>query len=128
MAAPAKEADKAATQNNNAVKTTDPTNTGKNARDQKLDKPTAQDQSTEKSAEAVTIKIRKAIMAKKGMSVNGQNVKIIVENGAVTLRGPVDSDAEKQVINKLAKKHSGKLKLTNELEVKENAPKATSSK
>lgn len=35
-------------------------------------------------------------MATRGLSVDARNVKIIIKNGLVVLRGPVDNDGEKQ--------------------------------
>lgn len=95
-----------------------PDNTGKNTRDRKDKKPTADDQSNKKSDVDVTRAIRKAIMAKKGFSVNAQNVKIVTKKGVVTLRGPVDTSEEKDTIETLAKENAGSFKVVNELEVK----------
>ena len=101
-----------------------PDNTAKNKRDKAEQKPTPQDQSTAQVDEAVTVKVRKAIMAKKGLSTNAQNVKIITDGHVITLRGPVDSDKEKATIEKLASKYAGKRKLTSEIEVKATATSA----
>jgi hyperosmotically inducible periplasmic protein len=45
-------------------------------------------------------------------------VKIITENGVVTLRGPVKSEAEKAKIAQLAQSAAGQAKIENQLEVK----------
>jgi osmotically-inducible protein OsmY len=45
------------------------------------------------------------------------NIKIISTNGAVTLRGPVKSDQEKEVIASKAQAIAGADKVDNELEV-----------
>ena len=50
--------------------------------------------------------------------MTAKNVKIITENGVVTLRGPVKSEAEKTKIAELAKAAAGQAKLENQLEVK----------
>ena len=42
-------------------------------------------------------------MAGKDMSLNAQNVKIITQNGKVTLRGPVNSAEEKRLIAEIAR-------------------------
>jgi len=47
-------------------------------------------------------------------------VKVITRNGKVTLRGPVDSDQEKQTINSLASGLAGKENVSNQLDVKAN--------
>ena len=44
--------------------------------------------------------------------------KLITANGVVTLRGPVQTAAEKAQIDKLARKAAGKVKIQNQLEVK----------
>jgi osmotically-inducible protein OsmY len=52
------------------------------------------------------------------LSMTAKNVKIITENGMVTLRGPVKSEAEKNKIGQLAKSAAGRMKIDNQLEVK----------
>jgi osmotically-inducible protein OsmY len=71
-----------------------PDNSGQN----KDQNPTAQDQSSAKSDRQLTAKLRRAIVADKGLSMYGHNIKIITQNGTVTLKGPVKSDEEKQKI------------------------------
>ena len=70
---------------------TQPDNSGVN----KNHAVTADSQSTAKSDRMITRKIRRAIIADKRLSTYAHNVKIITVNGAVTLKGPVDSDDEK---------------------------------
>ena len=69
-------------------------NSGKNVRDRN-NAPTPGDQSNSKSDIAITQEVRKAVMADKALSTNAHNVKIITQNGVVTLRGPVKSPEEK---------------------------------
>ncbi|CAN5562874.1 hypothetical protein BH11CYA1_BH11CYA1_49210 [soil metagenome] len=95
-----------------------PNNTSKNTRDQKLGKVTPQDQSAQKKDVDITRDLRKAIMDTKGMSVDGQNVKIITRKGVVTLRGPVSSESEKNLIGDLVKNCPSVASFTNQLEVK----------
>jgi ferritin-like metal-binding protein YciE len=52
----------------------------------------------------VLAKIRSSIIKNDELSMNGHNIKIIVDNKLVTLTGPVDSIAEKDWIYKTAKK------------------------
>src|ERR1700745_2598559 len=59
---------------------------------------TADNQANAKSDRLTTQKIRKAIMADKSLSTNAHNVKIITVDGAVTLKGPVQSEDEKQKV------------------------------
>jgi osmotically-inducible protein OsmY len=49
----------------------------------------------------------------------GHNVKIITRNGAVTLKGPVHSEEEKQAIASKAADVVGQDKVTNQLTVKQ---------
>lgn len=67
----------------------------------------------------MTANARKAIMADKDLSTYAHNVKVVTVNGAVTLKGPVKSEEEKQ---KVAADISGVVsadKITNELTVKQ---------
>jgi hyperosmotically inducible periplasmic protein len=59
---------------------------------------TAQNQSSAASDRELTAKVRKAIIADKDLSTYAHNIKIITQNGTVTLKGPVKSDDEKQKI------------------------------
>jgi osmotically-inducible protein OsmY len=95
-----------------------PNNTSKNARDEKLGKVTAENQSNKKKDVDITRELRKAIMDTKGMSVDGQNVKIITRKGVVTLRGPVSSETEKNLIGDLVKNCPSVASYTNQLEIK----------
>lgn len=71
-----------------------PDNSGQN----KAQSPTADNQGSAKADRLTTAQIRKAIIADKGLSSYAHNVKIIVQNGTVTLKGPVRSDEEKQKV------------------------------
>jgi hyperosmotically inducible periplasmic protein len=51
------------------------------------------------------------------MSVNAHNVKIITQNGKVTLRGPVNTEQEKQDLEKIATEVAGADKVDSQLEV-----------
>jgi osmotically-inducible protein OsmY len=59
---------------------------------------TAQDQSNIQSDRETTAKVRKALIADKDLSMYAHNIKIITRNGTVTLKGPVQSDDEKQKV------------------------------
>jgi osmotically-inducible protein OsmY len=58
-------------------------------------------------------------MKDKSISMYGHNVKIITQNGMVTLKGPVRSEEEKQSIEAKAVQVAGPDKVTDNLEVKE---------
>jgi hyperosmotically inducible periplasmic protein len=63
-------------------------------------------------------KIRRSLMGDKTLSTYGHNVKIIVVNGAVTIKGPVHSEDEKRQVGDLAAQVAGAEKVTNEVTVK----------
>jgi osmotically-inducible protein OsmY len=46
--------------------------------------------------------VRKAIVSDKALSTYAHNVKVVAQNGTVTLRGPVRSDEEKAKVAQLA--------------------------
>ena len=71
-------------------------------------------------------KIRQAVMADKSLSTYAHNVKIISQNGKVTLKGPVHSEAEKQSIEQKATEVAGSGNVTNEIVIKTSKPKKTS--
>ena len=103
-------------QDQSAPATTQPDNTGKN----KAHAKTAEQQSESTSDRMLTKKIRQSIMADKSLSTDAHNVKIITQNGMVTLKGPVKSDEEKTAIaSKAADVAGGQDKVTNQLTVKQ---------
>ena len=61
---------------------------------------TAQNQSSAKSDRELTAKVRQAIVQDKELSTYAHNIKIITQNGTVTLKGPVKSEDEKQKIER----------------------------
>ena len=76
-------------------------NTEVNVRDRSDAAKTPIDQNENKKDIDITANIRKRVVDTK-MSVNAQNVKIITQDGKVTLRGPVKSADEKAQIEKMA--------------------------
>ncbi len=72
-------------------------------------------------------KIRQSVMADKSLSTYAHNVKIISQNGKVTLKGPVNSEAEKQSIEQKATDVAGAGNVTNEITIKTPKPKKTSN-
>jgi osmotically-inducible protein OsmY len=63
--------------------------------------------------------VRQAIANDNGLSDAGRHVNVIVEDGAVVLRGPVKDDTEKARIDALVRKVNGVKEVTNELDVKQ---------
>jgi osmotically-inducible protein OsmY len=90
-----------------------------NSKQNKNQAQTADNQTNAKSDRLTTQKIRKAIMADKNLSTYAHNVKIITVDGAVTLKGPVQSDDEKQKVASEAASVVSADKITNELIVKQ---------
>jgi osmotically-inducible protein OsmY len=95
-----------------------PNNTAVNVRDRAPDAMTAGEQSNAKSDVALTRKIRRAVVKDSSLSMLAHNVKIVTANGNVTLRGPVNSEAEKVAIARKAKAIAGAGNVDNQLEVK----------
>jgi osmotically-inducible protein OsmY len=93
-------------------------NSGRNERDRSRETQTSGDQSNSRMDIETTAAIRRAVIHDGSLSMTAKNVKIITQNGVVTLRGPVMSDAEKTKIVELAKTHAGNAKIEDQLEVK----------
>jgi hyperosmotically inducible protein len=88
--------------------------------------PTADNQKNAATDRTTTAKVRKALMADKNLSTYAHNVKIITQNGTVTLKGPVRSDEEKSAIEAKAKEAAGDANVVNELTVAPKKQKGTS--
>jgi hyperosmotically inducible protein len=89
-----------------------------NQRDRNTTEPTADQQKENRSDRDITQQVRKAIMADKALSTYGHNVKVITQNGMVTLKGPVRSEEEKKAIEAKAAEVAGADKITNEMDIK----------
>ena len=89
-----------------------------NSAHNKAHNKTADQQAENDTDRTITQNIRKALMADKSLSTYGHNVKIITVNGAVTLKGPVHSEEEKQSIGAKAAEVAGQDKVSNQLTVK----------
>ena len=57
-------------------------------------------------------------MDDKALSTNAHNAKIVTDKGAVTLRGVVESAAEKDSVETKAKAVAGVASVDNQLEIK----------
>ena len=89
-----------------------------NSGDQNPNAATADHQGKTGSDLTITQQIRKAIIADKSLSTYAHNVKIITQNGAVTLKGPVRSEDEKSTVAAKAAEVVGPDKVTNQIDVK----------
>ena len=102
-----------------AQDSTKPDNTKVNKGDAQSGAVTADQQKMNASDQALTKQIRSSIMADKSLSTYAHNVKIITQNGAVTLKGPVKSDAEKQSVVAKAVAVAGADHVTDQTSVKQ---------
>lgn len=79
--------------------------------------PTADQQKMNPADRALTQKIRKAIHEDTTLSTYAHNIKIISQDGKVTLRGPVRSEDEKANIEAKAVAVAGQGNVTDQLEI-----------
>jgi hyperosmotically inducible periplasmic protein len=93
-------------------------NTKVNQRDRNSNESTADQQKENRSDRDITQQIRKAIVKDKSLSSYAHNVKVITQNGMVTLKGPVRSEDEKMAVAAKAAEVAGQDKVTNQLDVK----------
>lgn len=93
-------------------------NTKTNQRDRSANAPTADQQKDNRSDRDITQQIRQSIMKDKSLSTYAHNVKVITQNGQVTLKGPVQSEDEKKAIEAKAAEVVGENKVSSELNVK----------
>ena len=94
-----------------------PDNTKINQRDRNKAEPTADQQKENRSDREIARQIRRAIVKDKSLSTYAHNIKIIAQDGMVTLKGPVNTQEEKQAIEAKATAIAGQGKITNEIEV-----------
>jgi hyperosmotically inducible periplasmic protein len=109
--------DDLATTRNEAL-AVEPDNAKRNERDRDDNAKTPLDQGNNERDLEITAEIRRQVLAQPNFSTNAQNVKIISENGTLTLRGPVDSTEEKATIERLARAQAGVTKFVSEIEVR----------
>ena len=103
-----------------AVQQTPPAadNTKVNKRDKSSAQPTADQAKNNANDREIMQKIRKAVMDDKSLSSYAHNVKIISQDGKVTLKGPVRSEEEKRSIEQKATDVAGAGNVTNEITIK----------
>ena len=91
-----------------------------NQRDQSESEATADQQKNNRSDLEITKEIRHALTQDKSLSTYAHNVKVISQNGKVTLKGPVRSDDEKTAVIAKAAQVAGEANINDEMTV---APK-----
>ena len=104
--------------NANAAAAAEPDNTEKNKRDRKDGAVTADSAKNDKSDIQIMAKIRRTVVKDKSLSSNAHNVKIVSQNGVVTLKGPVHSADEKTAVERIATEVAGAANVKSEIEIK----------
>ena len=97
-----------------------PDNSAVNQQDRQKSSVTADQQKQGLTDRTLTQQIRKALVKDKSLSTYAHNVKIVAQNGVVTLRGPVRSDEEKRSVEAKAGEIAGRDNVKSEISV---APK-----
>ena len=100
-------------------------NTKVNTRDRAKGATTADQQNENTNDREITKKIRRAIMDDKSLSTYAHNVKVVTQEGQVTLKGPVRTEAEKKTVEAKATEVAGVGHVTNQLSI---APAKSSTK
>jgi len=96
----------------------DSDNTRTNQRDRAKAEPTADQAKNTAVDRELMQKIRRSLMDDKSLSTYAHNIKIVAQNGKVTLKGPVRSDEEERVIVQKATEVAGSKNITNEITIK----------
>jgi hyperosmotically inducible protein len=97
-----------------------PDNTKVNKQDRDTNQPTADRQKNNASDLELTKNIRRSIMEDKALSTDAHNVKVISQDGTVTLKGPVKSEAEKSaIVSKAVSLAGGADKVVDQMSVKQ---------
>ena len=92
-------------------------NTKVNTRDRSEGAVTADQQKENAADRTLTQKVRQSLMSDKSLSTYAHNVKIVSQGREVTLKGPVRSDEEKQIIEARAAEVAGTGHVRNELTI-----------
>jgi hyperosmotically inducible periplasmic protein len=92
-------------------------NTKVNKRDRAEGAVTADQQKENASDREIAQKIRRALMADNTLSTYAHNVKIVAQNGQVTLKGPVRTDDEKKSVEAKATEVAGAGRVNNEITI-----------
>jgi len=93
-------------------------NTKVNQRDRSQTEPTADQQKENPADRQLAQQIRRALVKDKSLSSNAHNVKVIAQDGMVTLKGPVNSESEKQTVEAKAAQIAGSDKVTSDIQVR----------
>ena len=94
-----------------------PDNSKVNSRDRAKGARIADQQKENSGDRELTQKIRRSLMQDKSLSSYAHNVKVISQDGHVTLKGPVRSETEKQTIEAKATEVAGAGHVTSEISI-----------
>jgi hyperosmotically inducible periplasmic protein len=108
-----------------AASQTAPDNTKVNKRDRHPGQATADQQKENTSDREIARRIRRALMDDKGLSTYAHNVKVIAQDGRVTLKGPVRTEEEKRTVEAKATDVAGAGHVVNQISI---APSKASKK
>ncbi len=97
---------------------TQPDNTRTNKADRAAGQPTADQGKNNRDDRQLAQSIRKSIVDDKSLSSYAHNVKVIVQQGKVTLKGPVRSEDEKRAVVQKATDAAGAGNVVDELTVR----------
>ena len=100
-------------------------NTKANKRDRAKGAVTSDQQKENTGDREITQKIRRALIDDKSLSTYAHNVKIVAQDGQVTLKGPVRTEDEKKTVEARATEVAGAGHVTNQITI---APSKTSKK
>ena len=100
-------------------------NTKVNKQDRAKGAATADQQKENSSDRDITQKIRRALVDDKTLSTYAHNVKVIAQDGQVTLKGPVRTEEEKKIVEAKATEVAGEGHVVNQMSV---APAKSSKK
>ena len=96
---------------------TAPDNTKTNQQDRAKGAATADQQKENASDREITQKIRQSVMDDKSLSTYAHNVKVIAQDGQVTLKGPVRSENEKKTVEAKAVEVAGAGHVSNQITI-----------
>ena len=96
---------------------TAPDNTKVNTRDRADGSVTADQQKNDRTDRELTQQIRRALIKDKTLSTYAHNVKVVAQDGRVTLKGPVRSEEERKVVEAKAVDVAGAGHVTDEMTI-----------
>jgi hyperosmotically inducible protein len=92
-----------------------------NAKANRAPGATADQQKNSISDIEISRRIRRALLEDKSLSTYAHNVKIITRDGAVTLKGPVKSEEEKEIVEAKAADVAGKENVHSRIQIARTA-------